>query len=190
MKKIILVLALLSAPLSCADHHLDKPYLSTTELLRVTARVTAINHETREVTLQLEDGQSLSFVASEEARNLDQVNVGDTIMAEYLQTLTIEVRAPDGSKPKTSTMGAMARTAEGEMPGMAAMDGFTVTATVEEINIEDNTFKLKGPDGEIHEFVARDPDNLKRAAVGDLVIITFSEAVAVVVEAQSGHEDM
>jgi hypothetical protein len=59
-----------------------------------------------------------------------------------------------------------------------------ITATVEDINIEANTFKLKGPDGEVTEYTARNPDNLKRAMVGDLVVITRTDAVAVVVEAQ------
>jgi hypothetical protein len=47
-----------------------------------------------------------------------------------------------------------------------------------------NTFKLKGPDGTVNEYVARNPDNLKRAAVGDLVVITVTAAVAVTVEEQ------
>ena len=71
---------------------------------------------------------------------------------------------------------------KGEMPGMVAVDSQIVTATVEEINLEANTFKLKGPDGTINEFTARDPENLKRAAVGDLVVITTTEAVAISVE--------
>ena len=53
---------------------------------------------------------------------------------------------------------------------------------VEEINLEDNTFKLKGPSGEITEYVAQDPENLKKAAVGDLVVITYTEAIAISVE--------
>jgi hypothetical protein len=34
----------------------------------------------------------------------------------------------------------------------------------------------------VEEFVARNPDNLRRAEVGDLVVITTTEAVAVTVE--------
>ena len=77
---------------------------------------------------------------------------------------------------------AMARTKEGEMPGVAAMDTVVVILTVEEINVEANTFKLKGPDGVVEEYVARNPENLKRAMVGDLVVMTVTEAVAITVE--------
>ena len=64
------------------------------------------------------------------------------------------------------------------------MDATIVVATVEEINLEMNTFKLKGPDGEVTEYVARNPENLRRSAVGDLVVITTTESVAITVEEQ------
>ena len=98
------------------------------------------------------------------------------------QTNFIEVVAGDGAKPGAGEFTAMARSDEGEMPGLAAVNSTVVTATVEEINLEANTFKLKGPNGEINEFVARDPENLRKAAVGDLVIITYTEAVAIAVQ--------
>ena len=65
------------------------------------------------------------------------------------------------------------------------MDATLVTATVEEINLEKNTFKLKGPDGKVSEYVARNPHNLKLAAVGDLVVISVTQAVAITVERQA-----
>ena len=160
----------------------DKPSLYSSQTVKVTAVVEAINHETREVTLRGPEGNTSSFVASEEARNLDQVSVGDIVMAEYEQSLSIEVFANDGSAPGAGAIAAAGRSEKGEMPGMAAIDATVVTAIVEEINIEANTFKLKGPSGEIKEYVAQDPENLKKAAVGDLVVITYTEAVAISVE--------
>jgi hypothetical protein len=160
----------------------DKPSMSTSQTVIVTALVEAINHETREVTLRGPEGGSVSFVASEEARNLPQVKAGDIVMAEYVQSMSIEVFANDGSTPGAGEITIAGRSEEGEMPGLAAIDAVVVTATVEEINIEANTFKLKGPAGEIREYEARDPENLKKADVGDLVVITYSEAIAISVE--------
>ena len=165
----------------------DKPSLHTSQTVTLTAVVEAINHETREVTLRGPEGDTASFVASEEARNLDQVSVGDMVMAEYEQSLSVEVFANDGSTPGAGEMAVAGRSKLGEMPGMAAVDSLVVTAIVEEINIEANTFKLKGPSGEVKEYVARDPENLKKAAVGDLVVITYTEAVAISVEKTTGE---
>ncbi len=160
----------------------EKPSFHASQTAIVTAVVEAINHETREVTLRGPEGNVVSFVASEEARNLGQVGVGDIVMAEYEQSLSVEVFANDGSEAGAGELIAAGRSDEGEMPGVAVIDSSVVTATVEEINIENNTFKLKGPSGEIQEYVARDPENLKKAAVGDLVVITYTEAVALSVE--------
>ena len=160
----------------------DKPSLYSSQTMIVTALVEAINHKTREVTLRGPEGETTSFVASEDARNLDQVSVGDIVMAEYEQSLSIEVFANDGSVPGAGALAVAGRSEKGEMPALAAIDSQVITATVEEINIEANTFKLKGPSGEVNEYVAQDPENLKKAAVGDLVVITYTEAIALSVE--------
>ena len=182
---VLFVVMLLTSPTCWSEEAAPatyKPSLSTSQTVVVTAQVEAINHETREVTLRGPEGNIVSFVASEEARNLDQVQVGDTVIAEYKQDLSIEVVAGDGTAPGAGELSAMTRTAEGEMPGLAAVNTTVVSATVEEINLEANTFKLKGPNGAVNEYVARDPENLKKAAVGDLVVITYTEAVAIAVQ--------
>ena len=182
---VLFVVMLLTSPTCWSEEAApatDKPSLSTSQTVVVTAQVEAINHETREVTLRGPEGNIVSFVASEEARNLDQVQVGDTVIAEYKQDLSIEVVAGDGTAPGAGELSAMTRTAEGEMPGLAAVNTTVVSATVEEINLEANTFKLKGPNGAVNEYVARDPENLKKAAVGDLVVITYTEAIAIAVQ--------
>ena len=167
---------------------MERPSMSASRSMTVSAVVEAIDHETRIVTVRKADGEELTFTASDEARNLDQVSVGDVLIAEYVQSVSIDVYANDGSEPEAATAEAMARTPKGQMPGFAAMEKTVITATVEEINIEANTFKLKGPDGTINEYVARNPDNLKRALVGDLVVITTIDAVAVIVEEQEAAE--
>jgi hypothetical protein len=194
MNKFLTILALtfLACATVSAEHHekeeMERPYFHASESRMISAAVESINHETREVTVLDQDGMEVSFIASEEARNLDQVAVGDIIHAEYVSSVTVEVVANEGMEPETAEMAAMARTKEGEMPGMVAMDTLVATAVVEEINIEANTFKLRDSDGMIAEYTARVPENLKRAKVGDLVIMTFTEAVAVSVEEQPAAE--
>jgi len=160
----------------------DKPSFSASRSLTDTAKVEAINHETREVTLLQEDGSELNFVASEEARNLDQVQVGDMVVATYLENMTVEVISVENAEAGAGVIKGLARTEEGEMPGAIKGATVVVTAIVEEINIEANTFKLKGPEGNVKEFTARNPENLKKAAVGDLVVITHTKAIALTVE--------
>jgi len=171
------------------DGMMAKPSFSASQSSMVSAVVEAIDHETRVVTVRKADGEEITFTASSDARNLDQVSVGDILVAEYVETISVEVMENEGFEPEVIEAEAMARTAKGEMPGVAAMAANVVISTVEEINLEANTFKLKGPDGEVNEYVARNPENLRRSAVGDLVVITVTEAIAITVEKQAVEEE-
>lgn len=181
------VLLALSSLLTVAwaqEAEMERPSMSTSRSMTVSAVVEAIDHETRVVTVRKADGEEITFTASEEVRNLGQVAVGDILRAEYIETLSIEVLANEGMEPEAVAGAALARAKEGEMPGMAAMEQAVITAVVEEINLENNTFKLREPDGTVNEYVARVPENLRRSKVGDLVVITVTNAVAIGVEEQ------
>ena len=167
------------------DSIVEKPSFSASQTMTVSAVVEAIDHETRVVTVRKPDGEAITFTASDEARNLDQVKVGDALIAAYKETVSIAVMANERIEADDATASAMARSDEGEMPGLAAMEASVTTATVEEINLELNTFKLKWPNGAVNEYAARNPENLKRAAVGDLVVISVTEAIALTVERQA-----
>ena len=148
------------------------------------AVVESVNLETREVVLNRADGEIISFIASDNVRNLDQVEPGDVVTANYEESLSIEVIANEGFEPGEVELAAVARAEEGQKPGMAAIDTVVETATVEDINIEANTFKLRTADGAVNEYTARNPENLKRAKVGDLVVFTVVNTLAISVTEQ------
>jgi hypothetical protein len=178
-----LIIFTLAAPLVVADEHQTRPSISANRTVTFSAEVVAINHETREVTLSGDDGQTVAFTARDEVRNLAQVKAGDRVFAEMYEEVSISVHAnPDQLQPATAAMAATERAKSGEMPGAAAIDTVVISAVVEDINIENNTFKLKMSDGMVREFVAQDPENLKRSKVGDLVIIGVSQAFGIVVQ--------
>lgn len=185
IKYLFVVAQLLAATAVMAgteEAKLERPSFAASQTMTVSAIVEAINYETRVVTLRKADDEAITFTASDEVRNLDQVNIGDVLVAEYMESVTIDVIADDGQGAEAAAAAVLARTEKGEMPGVAAMDTTVVVSTVEEINLETNTFKLKGPDGVVTEYLARNPGNLKRAMVGDLVVTTVTGALAMVVE--------
>jgi len=159
-----------------------KPAFSASQSVQITATVTAIDMATRAVTLQGDGGETHTFIVGDEARNLGQVQPGDVVTAEFVRELDVQVFADDGSELGSGVLGAAARAEEGEMPGVVAVQSEVVTARVAEINIENNTFKLQWPDATVEEFVAQNPDNLRIAEVGDIVVITYTEAVGIIVE--------
>jgi hypothetical protein len=184
---LLLLTSSFAASVWADDSDAAKISMSTSQTVMLTATVDAINHETREVTLRGPEGRTLDIVASEDARNLGQVKVGDILNIEYEQGMSIEVFAADGAEAGAGQLTVAGRSEEGEMPALAAIDALVVTAIVEEINLEANTFKLKGPSGLVKEFEARNPENLKKASVGDLVVITYTEAIAMSVASTTGE---
>lgn len=183
---LIFALSLVATPAFAQDEASTelKPSFSASQTVTATARVEAINHESREVTLLLENGETFTSQVSDDARNLDQVNVGDVVYAHYTESVSIRVVESDGAEPEAYVQEDLARTAEGKMPGVAAMESAVATAIVEEINLENNTFKLREPDGEIRQYTARNPSNLRMAEVGDKVITTVTTSVVITVESR------
>jgi hypothetical protein len=154
----------------------EKPSFSATQTVQLTASVVGIDREANTVTLKGPEGNARTLEA--QPYNMKKIDIGDTVNVEYAQHMTIEVFANDGMEPGAGVMGAMGENKEGETPAAMEIITAVATATVEEINIEANTFKLKWPGGEIQEYEAQNPENLKKADVGDLVVTTYTEAIA------------
>lgn len=165
-----------------AMHADGKPAIMSARTIKVVAMVEAIDHKSREVTLKKENGELVSFTADEEVRNLDQVSVGDTVSTEYQQQLSVEVLAADDAVPAYAEIEAMERAKEGEMPGVATVEVQIEVSTVTAIDLENNRFTLQTADGMLNEYEAASSENLKRAAVGDVVVVTYTQMMAIKVE--------
>ena len=154
-------------------------FIASTAVHTLRAKVVSIDAETREVVLMGEDGVEFELVASEKTRNLDQVNPGDTVNAKVVERVSIELVKGDKLQAMDLNIDGNAQAEEGEMPARAAIETTVNVYTVEAIDLEANTFKLRNVEGEVDEFTARDPANLAKAAIGDAVVVTITEAMAV-----------
>ncbi len=179
MKRITLLLLFLVTGFAWADQHETdmKPGFFASQTMTMEAVVEAIDHEARLVTLRQQDGSSVTFTPSPDVRNLDQVSAGDVLHVEVSQSITIQVADVDGIEPAEGEMMAVARSEEGEMPAMVAVDTSVVLATVVAIDLQSQTYKLQFVDGSVNEYVAMNPENLKMAAVGDVVGVEVTESI-------------
>ena len=78
---------------------------------------------------------------------------------------------------------AAVRAEPGQKPAGAVGQRVTFAATIEAIDLAKGTVTLKGPQGNSQTIKARNPANLKKVKVGDVVDITYTEAVAIKVDA-------
>jgi hypothetical protein len=150
-----------------------------TQVVAVRARVTAVDHKTRLVTLADAAGGEATFHADAAVKNLAQVKVGDELVGELAESVVLELRAPT---PEEAAAGAaildVAATAEpGQKPAGVFVRQIQAVLTVEAIDKAAGTATLVGPLGNSHTIPARDPANLDRVKVGDTVVATYTESL-------------
>jgi Cu/Ag efflux protein CusF len=151
-------------------------------VVTATAVVKKIDQKTRMVTLQRADGSDITFRVDDSVRNLPQVKAGDEVTVTYYESLAYAVRKPGDAQVGAVVAEDVARAPKGERPGAAVGRVTTVTTTIAAIDKKAGTVTLKGADGEPTVVKVRDPANLDRVSVGELVEITLTEAVAIAVE--------
>jgi hypothetical protein len=96
-----------------------------------------------------------------------------------VERVSIELVKGDNLRAIDLKIDETSQAEEGEMPARAEIEATVNVYTVEAIDLEANTFKLRNAEGEVSEFTARDPANLAKAAIGDAVVVTTTEAMAV-----------
>lgn len=147
---------------------------------QVKATVTKINHQTRETTVKTEDGRELTFVVDPAVKNLAQVNVGDVVVATYTEALAYEVKKGGTADATQTVAGGSAE--KGKMPAAAIANQVTVTVKITAIDPKAPSVTFTGPAGNSRTVKVRDPKRLEGVSVGDTVVLTYTEALAVKVD--------
>ena len=185
-----IVVCLAGAHTVLADQHKTggtPPKGEISEAVEAQGTVTAIDLGTRLVTLKGPDGNETIIHVDKRARNLPQLKVGDVVKIAYVQHVAWQLKKPGEGAPSSDVQveQAATRAPAGEKPGGAVGQRVTFTATIEAIDLAKGTVTLKGPQGNSQTIKARNPENLKKAKVGDLLDITYTETVAIKVEPAS-----
>jgi hypothetical protein len=146
----------------------------------LTATIMSIDKATRTVTLKGPRGNSVDVVAGDAVKNFDQMRVGDRVVAQYQQALTLELRKTRGSGGVTET--SMAASAKpGDLPAGVMGRQITVLADVVGVDRKKSIISLKGPHGNIFDLKVQNPAQFTVVKVGDQVEAVYSEALAMAV---------
>jgi hypothetical protein len=160
--------------------------LTVTETVEatVTARVKAVDHETRIMTIESEDGDELTFVVDESVQRLHEILPGDNVVAGYRATLVAELRPPTAEElaDPVAVVAVTGRTADGDTPAGVRSQTVRIVTTVEAIDIPNMQVTLRGPMGDVAVVKARSEENIRRLSVGDTIVLTMTESVAVALE--------
>jgi hypothetical protein len=160
----------------------EPPSWKTSLLVEETATVEAVDQSTRMVTLKGPKGNSVTFKAGDEVRNLAQVKVGDEVKFAYYESLAVRVLKEGEAFPAAGETEAMARAKKGEKPAGVVGREVDLNVTITAIDKAAKTATLKKEDGKSVTVTPLEPKNLDKVKVGDRLVLTFTEAVAVSVE--------
>jgi hypothetical protein len=151
--------------------------------VELSAQVTAIDKATRTLTLKGPQGNAVDLVAGTEVKNFDQIKVGDLVVARYVEALTLELRKTRSAGGQPVVREEAAKAKLGERPAVAGMREATLLADVVAVDPVKSTIALKGPKGKVVTLNVKNPEQFKVVKVGDQVEVTYTEALALSVEA-------
>jgi hypothetical protein len=154
--------------------------VAVAETVSLSATVEAIDKAKRLLTLKGPEGNSVVVQAGSEVRNFDQIKVGDKVVAQYIEALTLTLKPGGGAiREKIEREDAVAAK-PGEKPGAAVGRQVTVIADVIAVDAKKQSIRVKGPQRTV-DLKVRDPNQFKLIKVGDQIEATFTEALAIAV---------
>jgi ribosome maturation factor RimP len=157
----------------------DKP-LGRSEGRAVTVKgtIAAIDKEKSTVTLKGPKGRTVT-IEVKDPQKLEAIKVGDPVVATYMEAVAFQIKKPGTATPGTTVQETRVGSKPGETPAGAIGQEVTVTATITAIDKKAHTVTIKGPEGNTETVKAKDPKNLDLVKVGDLVEISYMQALAV-----------
>ena len=183
--KIYAIVLIVIASLTFNTYAQDKrPSREKWDQVSMQGTVTAINAETREITLMGTDGGLVTMTAEEEVERFDEIAVDDVIKFDFYTYMKAEFRdpTPEEVAEPVQMIAEAGKAPEGIDP--AAVVGAVVKAvvTIEALNRPFMLATVSGPNGNYVSIPMEDEELMKELHIGEVLILTYAEAVAVALE--------
>jgi hypothetical protein len=144
--------------------------------------VESVNMNTREVRLRSENGKTVTVVAGPHVQNLAQVKNGDVLRVTYRESLDYTVNRPGSDTAGVGRSTQIRRAPPGDTPAADVTQTVSLRSTIAAIDKANAHVTLRDPEGRLTVVTVRDPGRLDQVQVGDVVDITYREALALAIE--------
>ena len=154
-----------------------KPGAVVVDVVKLTGTVKAVDLQNKTATIEGSRGRTVT-VNAKNARNLDQVKVGDKVNLELIDALALYVRKTD-APPSAAEMQMVELAPKGQKPRGLVTETVELTGNVESVDAKKRTIAVKGPAGNVRTLkVDKAVKNFSQIKKGDQVVLRFTEAVA------------
>jgi hypothetical protein len=145
---------------------------------KVSAKITAVDAATRSIAIQDKDGKTETIKVPAEVKRFNELAVGDTIEVELEQGLLLEFQPAGTEAVEPHAVAVGGRAAASQPAGGAVAAGVQGTVTVTAIDLKTRLVTFQGPAGNSYQVKAGAAVQLERLKVGDRLLATYVEAVA------------
>ena len=186
----IVIPSVLPHPAAAQQHPVLKNVIPESASMTIQAKITALNPNTREVTLQGPSGNTVTITAGPAVR-LNMLKVGDTVNAQYYRSVAFGISGPKGGDKASASQNEMTEAIEqpAEAPGGVAARVTKVQGLVVGIDRAANSIDVVNPSGGgVYTIEVTNPERiamLSQVKVGDTITAVISQALAVSIEPAS-----
>jgi hypothetical protein len=150
-----------------------------TRTVKETLEVVAVDLATRSLTVKDAKGVVDTITVSPKVKRLSEVAAGDKLVIQFKEGLVLELQSPGDAPAATEAAAGGARNPKDKAPGGEVVGAVRATVTVTAIDLPNRAVVLQGPEGKYHQVKAGPSIQLDRLKVGDKLIATYVQAVAI-----------
>ena len=186
-----LVLLAIALPISAQAAHHEKAVAQEEAetngravAVELVALVTAIDLETRQVTLQGPEGKTVTIHAPETVTKLEDVSVGDQLVVTYLAALEGELRAPTEEELAEPWLELEEEGVSDDPMHIGAAGARVIRAvvTIEGMNRVLGIVTVKDSRGKLHVIRDVEAEKMEGVTLGQTLVLVFAEALAIDLE--------
>jgi Cu/Ag efflux protein CusF len=182
----IVVALLISAPVSYGQAPVTapaekKPAVGEVKAVRVQGTIAAVDKDAKTITLKGPKGRTVTLDV-QDPQKLEIVKVGDPVVATYYEAVAVEVKKAGSATPGVTVQESRVTSKPGENPAGAVGRQVTLVGTITAIDRKAPSVTVKGPQGRTETVKVKDANNLKDVKVGDMVELTYAQALVVALD--------
>lgn len=150
-------------------------------VVTIHGKIVSVNRAKRLVTLVGPDRKQVTV----HVYNLAATKPGAPFVAKFYEIVTVRKKRPGEALPAASLAEGVVSAVPGQIPGAVAGSSVQLVVTVDGVSRHKETITVEGPDGKPETVNVANPTNLRYVKVGDQIVITLTNVVAIALESDS-----
>ncbi|WP_032830040.1 hypothetical protein [Pseudomonas sp. GM79] len=178
-----IALASLLSTAGVTAHAADIPLGSNAMEGHIVSRVLAVDPANYQVTIEGHDKSPVPIQLTEQAKNLHNLKVGDTVDIHVIRSVAYKLDTDVGGAPGVTDESMSIRaTKDNPNPGGEAVRQVKVTSKITRIDLKQHEVTLLPPEGKATVLKVEDPklqERMKKLQVGQTVDAIYTEVLKV-----------